>query len=122
MSPPAMRPPKAVWKAVLSAAYSTARRQCTPPGPQRPPPTLEDRHHLALGSSDRHRMEPGHRPAASALTSIKPSLRQTKEQTAGPVEPWPPGPPAGPPSYPNPKIKINYRTGSYHRPANGCRE
>ena len=49
-----------------------------------------------------HDLEPDHRPATSALTSTKPPLRQRKEQTSGPVEPRPPGPPAGLALHPHP--------------------
>jgi hypothetical protein len=42
-------------------------------------------------------------PAPSALTSSKPPLQHGRNNP-GPVEPRPPGPPAGPPSHPDPKI------------------
>ena len=54
--------------------------------------------------ADSHRLDPDHRPAASTLTSSNPSLATRKEQPRGPWNPRPPGPPAGPPSYPDPKI------------------
>ena len=47
----------------------------------------------------------------------------TKEGTWGPWNPRPPGPTAGPPSYPHPKIKIHKAShallmASHHSPVN----
>ena len=50
-----------------------------------------------------HRLGPDHGPAAGTLTSAKPPPRHGGI-TPGPVEPPATGPPAGPTSYPDPKI------------------
>ena len=57
------------------------------------------------GRGDRHRLaaRPGH--LAPHLTSANQSRRARKEPL-GPVEPRPPGPTAGPPSYPGTKIQV----------------
>jgi Transposase DDE domain group 1 len=62
-----------------------ARRR--PADPQRTPAPPQNRCHLALGTSDRDRLGPDRRAAASTLTSANPSLRPRKKQPAGPVEP-----------------------------------
>ena len=56
-----------------------------------------------MGRCDHDRVAAHRRAPASPLTSRKPSLQPTKD-TPGPVEPLSPGPPAGPPSYPDAKI------------------
>ncbi len=50
-----------------------------------------------------HRLGPDHRPRRKPLTSRKPG-RDHGRTNPGPVEPRPPGPAAGPPSYPDRKI------------------
>ncbi len=84
-----------------------ARRR--PPGAHRPPAPPQNLRHLALGTRDRDRLAAHQRPAPSPLTSTKPSQRPRK-QPRGPWNPRPPGPPAGPLSLPDPKIKIHYVT------------
>jgi hypothetical protein len=70
-------------------------------GPRRPPAAAENLPDLAQGRRDRHRLGPDHRPAASALTCSKPSLRTRKEPPGARGTPAT-GPRAGPPSYPDP--------------------
>ena len=52
------------------------------------PAAAENLPELALGRCYNHRLDPDRRPAASALTSSKPSLRIRKKSPRGP---WNPG-------------------------------
>ena len=84
-----------------AALPGAARRRPAPPPRTAPPP--QNPGHLAMGRSDHHRVAADRRAPASPLTSPKSSL-QPKEGVPGPWHPRPPGPPAGPPSYPAAKI------------------
>ena len=81
-----------------------ARRR--PPRARRTATIPENRRDLAVGRGDHHRLaaDPGH--PASPLTTANPSQRARKE-TPGlePPATRPPGPPAGPLSYPGTKIR-----------------
>jgi hypothetical protein len=74
------------------------------PCPRRTPPDPQDRRRLALDRQDRHRLAAHPLDTAPRLTSQNPSLRAEGK-------PWgkqnlrSPGPTAGPPSYPGPKIR-----------------
>ena len=80
-----------------------ARRR--PPRPRRTPQNPENRCDLTLDRSDRNRLavHPGH--LAPYLSSKNPSRRAGKEPR-GPWIPRPPGPAAGPPSFPGPEIHV----------------
>ncbi len=81
----------------------------SPPRPRRPPQNPQDRRELALDQPDHYRLaaHPGH--PAPALTSRNPSQRAGKDHPRT-VEPRPPGPTAGPPSYPGTKIQTHNPT------------
>jgi len=87
-------------------ALPTAPRR-RPPDPRRPPPAPQDRRDLALGGRLRNRLGTGHRAAPRPLTSTNTILAHEREHR-GPWKPPDTGPPAGPLTYPNPKIKIHY--------------
>ena len=76
--------------------------------PRREAPTAQDPRNLALGPRDRRRLgriTARRRP----LTSSNPPQQQGRKNNRGAWNPRPPGPPAGPPSYPDPKITIRSR-------------
>jgi hypothetical protein len=75
-------------------------------GPQRTAAPPENCRQLALGTGDRDRLGPGHRPAPGPLTSTKP-VPAIKVGTQGP---WNPGNPACRPGHrhtPHPKFEIH---------------
>jgi hypothetical protein len=86
------------------ALPGAARRR--PVDSRRPAAPPQDFRELALGRGHRCCLGQDHRPAARSLNCGKPWLRHQRK-SPGTVEPRPPGPPAGPLSYPSPTIKIN---------------
>ena len=88
---------------------------------QRPPRPPQNLRRLALGTCDRNRLGPDHRPRPSPLTVTKPSQRPRKERQG----PWNPGHPARQPGHRHTqtlKSRSTTRPSGHPRPATGQRE